>query len=76
MIFVKESFETKNITILVCEMFSDDVVTDTLVTDVGSFNNREFAVMENKACFSIPTTRHVVIRKTNLPKKIEKINFV
>ena len=71
---VLEIFEISNATILVCDLFDDSVVTDTLVTDVGIFNKEEFEVERATACFSEPKSRIVGIRKNNLPP-IHEIRF-
>ena len=71
---VIEIFEISNATILVCDLFDDSVITDTLITDVGVFNKDEFAVEHATACFSEPKQRFVGIRKKNLPI-IHQIRF-
>ncbi len=40
---VIEVFEISNVAILVCDLFDNSVITDTSITDVGSFNKDEFA---------------------------------
>lgn len=77
MLTVKDSFEINNkITVLVCDMFTDDVVTNTLQTNEGLFARNEFAVEKVKYCFGTPTTREIVIRKTNLTGKIKSVDFI
>ena len=71
---VIEVFEIPNATILVCDLFDDNVITDTLTTDIGIFNKDEFAVEHVTACFGEPKQRIIGIRKKNLPA-IHEIRF-
>ncbi len=64
---VNEVFETSNATILVCDLFDDDKITDILITDIGTFNKDEFAVERATTCFNEPKQRMIGIRKKNLP---------
>lgn len=75
MIKVLENIKIKNITILVCSWFDEDVITDTLQTDGGCFNHTMFEVLPVKDCFSKPTTRHIVI-KNFFEKDIKHVNFL
>ena len=74
MIKVIEVFEISNATILVCDLFDDSIITDTLITNIGVFNKDEFAVEHATACFGEPKHRFVGIRKKNLPI-IHEIRF-
>ncbi len=74
MIKVLENIKGKNITILVCNWFDDKIVTDILQTDAGCFNSTIFEVSPMNFCFSKPTTRHIVIKKT-FERKINHVNF-
>ena len=71
---VFEIFEVSNATILVCDLFDDSVITDTLITDVGIFNKGDFEVERPTACFSKPKVRFIGIRKKNLPP-VHEIRF-
>ena len=71
---VTEVFEISSATILVCDLFDDSIITDTLITDIGVFYKDEFAVEHPTACFSEPKQRVVGIRKKNLPI-IHEIRF-
>lgn len=71
---VFEIFEVSNATVLVCDLFDDSVITDTLITDAGIFNKGEFEVEHPTACFSEPKQRFIGIRKNNLPI-IHEIRF-
>ena len=71
---VKDVFEISNATMLVCDLFDDGIIADTLITDIGNFYKDEFSVEHLTACFSEPKCRMVGIRKKNLPK-IHKIRF-
>ena len=75
MIAVKDTLQLKGITVLVCELFGDDVVTDKLETDAGVFSGGDFVVEDNKDCFSAVNTRNIVIRKAVIPQKINQIRF-
>ena len=72
---IKETFKFDNITVLVCEMFDDSEVTDKIVTNAGIFVKPDFEVENVKACFGTPTTRNIVIKRTNFDSKIEEFKF-
>ena len=75
MVIVKESFAINNATVLVCEMFDNDIVTDQLITSVGNFKKGDFVVEDSKSCFSNPSTRNIVIKRVSLSNQIDKIAF-
>lgn len=73
---VKDSFNIDNSTVLICELFADEIVTETLQTNIGYFNKDEFVVEKIKSCFSIPNTRNIIIKKADLSQRINSFMFV
>lgn len=75
MIDVKEIFKVnKNITVLICDMFSDEDVTKTIKSNVGE--HKSFEVEAVQACFSVPKTRSIVMMGTGDFSKIKSIEFI
>lgn len=60
MIAVKEVFKiNKNATVLVCDMFSDDVIKEKIQSNMGQ--HEKFEVETPRYCFSEPKTRNIVL---------------
>ena len=60
-------------TLLVCEVFADEIITGTIKTNIGSFRN--FSVEMLKECFSKPKTRDILLYGGDYTK-IKEIEFV
>jgi len=74
MIQVRETTKLNSeATILVCDMFPDDVVTKTIKTDFGTI--RSFVVETPKECFSAPKTRDILVYGF-VQTEIKQIEFV
>lgn len=75
MISVKEVFNLKNnTTILVCDLFSDDVVTDLVRTDSGDYSN--FDVLPIRECFTKARTRNIVFYDELDLSNVKSVQFV
>lgn len=59
--------------ILVCEIFEDDIITNKL--QINNMTVDKFVVEPVKNCFSIPTTRNIVLSNYD-GDKITDIEFV
>lgn len=64
----------ENITVLVCDMFSDEEITRQVKTSAGIHSR--FEVENPKFCFSNPTTRNVVLFGSDDFSSVESIEFV
>ena len=74
MIQVREITQlNSNTTVLVCDMFSDDIVTKTIKTNFGTVCN--FVVETPKECFSVPKTRDVLVYGLGCTE-INEIEFI
>ena len=72
MINVKEMFKLNTeATVLVCEMFNDDIITKKIHSNVGLISR--FEVEKAKNCFSASATRNIVA--FNLPEGYIVKNF-
>ena len=60
-------------TLLVCEVFADEIITETIKTNIGVFHN--FAVEMIKECFSKPKTRDLLVYGGDYTK-IKEIEFI
>ena len=75
MIAVKEVFRLNdNATVLVCDMFSDEDVKNTLQSDWGT--HKKFRVEKPKNCFSEAKTRDIVLFGKDDYSKITGIKFI
>ena len=75
MINVKETFKLNTgETVLVCEMFEDDIVTNKIESNVGDITG--FEVEKPKNCFGTSMTRNIVV--FNLPNEcvVNNLMFV
>lgn len=74
MIEVKEIFKVGKNTVLVCTLFDDEEITDTIESNIG--RHTQFSVETPKACFSTPTTRNIVLFGNGNYDAIKSIWFV
>lgn len=75
MIRVKETMKlNNNYTVLICDMFNDNIVTDKIESNLGIHEN--FEVEGVKACFSIPKSRNIVIFDNLEGNDIRAIRFL
>jgi len=75
MIKVKETFELNSeATVLVCEMFEDDIITTKIKSNIGHINR--FEVEKIKNCFSVPATRNIVVFNLLKGDVVKNIEFV
>ena len=75
MISVKETIRLdKRIVILICEMFDNKIVTDTISSNIGLF--KDFEINNVKACFSIPTTRIITVFTKEDCSNMKSIDFI
>lgn len=63
-----------NATVLVCPMFADEEIKDTMESNCG--RHTDFAVEEPKYCFSEPATRNIVLFGNENYDAIKTIRFV
>lgn len=74
---VKQSFTIeKGFTVLVCEAFDDEIITDRLLTNVKIFEIGEFTVEKAISCFGKPQTRNILIKQTYLDNEIKQFEFI
>ena len=74
MIHVMEIIQlNSDATILVCNMFPDEVITKTINSDAGLIRN--FVVETLKECFSVPQTRDILVYGSG-NSQITQIEFV
>lgn len=77
MIKVIERLKTESLyTVLVCDLFSDDVITNRLKTDIGIFEESSFAIGDVKSCFSQPTSRTILLRTDKDCSEISEVEFI
>lgn len=75
MIKVKEILKLNNdMTILVCDVFEDDIITKTIESNVGKHNKIE--VEKISACFSKPQTRNIIVYGLEDHSNIDRIRFI
>ena len=74
MINVKETLRVGNgITVLVCDMFSDEDIKRTLESNIGQ--HTKFKVEGVKNCFSKPTTGDIVMFGNEDYSRIRTVEF-
>lgn len=74
MIPVMETMQlNENVTILVCDMFSDEIITKTIMTNLGKHQN--IAVETIRECFSKPKTRDILVFGGDYTK-IKEVEFI
>lgn len=74
MIKVKESIKLHNkATVLVCDMFPDEDIKGTLISNVGK--HTKFEVEKPKNCFTVAKTRNIVLFGSDDYSKITTIKF-
>ena len=77
MISVKEILNLRDeFTILVCDTFDDEIITDSLLINKCLFYKNEFEIEKNKSCFSKPNTRRITIKKKLTDKHIYAAAFI
>ena len=77
MIKVLDRIKTKSgLILLVCEMFSDNIITNRIMTNVENYDL--FSVDPIMECFSKPKSRTIVLRQEDVKNmnEIKFINFV
>lgn len=77
MIKVLDRIKTKSgLILLVCEMFSDNIITNRIMTNVENYDL--FSVDPITECFSKPESRTIVLRQEDVKNmnEIKFINFV
>ena len=73
---VLDKIKTRDRTVLICELFNDDVVTDRLKTNIGILNYDEFKVEQPRGCFSKPKASMIILKGNIDTSKIEEIDFI
>ena len=75
MINVKEIMRVgNNVKVLVCDMFADEEIKDTLKSNIGS--HKRFEVEKPKYCFSNPVTRNIVLFGDDDYSNINNVQFI
>ncbi len=62
--------------VLVCDLFEDSDITESLFTDIGIFSRKEFEVGPLRFCFSSPKTRTIMLRTMKDCTGIKMVNFI
>lgn len=75
MIKVLEIKPSKTDTMLICEKFDNDKVTDILKTNIGNFFKGEFTIGKYTYCFNEPTASIIFIRGNKDCSKIKEVEF-
>ena len=62
--------------LLVCPLFPDQLITETLSTNCGEVGSGDFIVYQPSECFGTPSSRDVLVRNIKNADKIKEIHFV
>ena len=77
MINVKEILKMQNgFPVLVCDLFNDADITKRVKTNLGVFEEPDFAVGTVTACFAKPDSRTILLRTTEDCSGIKEVEFV
>lgn len=71
---VRETLQLENgFSVLMCDLFSDEEITQTLVSNIGIHKN--FVVEGVRNCFSSATTRNIVLFEKEDYSGIKTVEF-